>query len=147
MTRKQELREDVTRWLESDPTIQSILGDDPDSVVPAARAAESDASPLLAVAVSTTSTGRQNTQRSVELQVRVATSGTYKWVEETDGGVDELHRLDDAVADVLTTHQDGWSALGVQVDDEIAPNDTVKRFLGATSFAFERTETHPMYVG
>lgn len=159
MTRTQELREDVTRWLESAPAVQSILGDaygnvygagygsEPVGVVPAARASESDASPLLAVAASINTTSRQNDLRTVEIQVRVATSGTYKWVDDTDGAVDVLYDLHDAVGDVLTTNQDGWTALGVQADDEIAPNDSVKRYLGATSFAFERTERHPMHVG
>lgn len=144
MTRTQELREDVTRWLESDDGVQTRLGSD-GAIVPAARAGGDDSSPQLAVAAAVSSTGRQNDQRSVELQVRVATSATYQWVDETAGGLDELYRLHDAVGDVLTTHRDGWSALGVQADDEIAPNDTVNRFLGATSFAFERTETHPVY--
>ena len=144
MTRTQELREAIVGWLEGSTAVQEYLGAD-GSIVPAAVARDDGSSPQIAFAVSLLSVSRQNDQRTVELRARVVTSGTYEWVARTDGAIDELGRLHDAVGDTLTTSRDGWTANGVRTDEEIAPNDAVNRYLGATSYSFERTETHPYY--
>ena len=144
MTSTQELREDITRWLENSQAVQNRLGSD-GSIVPVARAADDSASPQVAVGASLNSVERQNTRSAVSLEARVVVSGTFDWAAATTGAVDELTRLQDAVVDELTQHRDGWQAGGVTDSAELSPNDTVSRYLGATSFAFERTEVQQFY--
>lgn len=161
--RADQLLIDAMDWLETDADVRTGLGatgygdsygddyggsldDAPGDVIPIQIAKESEADPRIAVATSETSSTRNNRQEEKTFEVRVIVDATQSYVQDEDrGSILDLKRLKSDVADVLTTHRDGWGAGGVQADEEIAWSEDVNRYLGVMQFAYERDEPHAVY--
>ena len=140
--RTAKVRRDVMGWLTDDSDVSNLLGSDGD-IVPVSAAREDDSNPQLAVGVSLESTSRNNTAEAETYTVRIATSGTFEWVKTGSARLDTLEQLRDEVVTVLTTQRADWLDPSVEADDEILPDASVNRYLGATQFSAGRTDRHP----
>lgn len=144
--RSAELLADARQWLLEDDQVADLVGAD-GAVEPVQIARESEADPRLSIGVSTASSERDNRLEEKQLEVRAIVDATPAFVKdaEADGSLLELMQLKDRVGDVLTTSRDGWGAEGVITDEEIAYTENVNRYLGVTSFAYERTDPNTTF--
>lgn len=138
MTRAGTLQADIIGRLESALSIST------DNVIPVQIVQQSDdLDPRVAVGASLDSTDRNGIRQPVAGTGRVIVDGTQSYAKEN--GVLSLTQLQGSVIDELTAHSENWRATGLSDETEVAWDDDLNRYLGATQFSFERIDPHPQY--
>ena len=117
--------------------LESALDVPADNIIPVAIAQQSDdLDPRVSVGASLDSTSPNNKLEDASGTVRVIVDGTDDYVASE--GTLGLSRIQSDVVDALTEHSAAFYAAGLTAEEEIAWNDAVNRYLGATRFGFER---------
>lgn len=142
MARTADLKRNVKDWLDSDSSVQSHLGADGE-VLPMSRAAQSDADPLVAFAVSQPGGQRNNQREEKTFEIRVSISATFSYVE-TNGTI-PLDDVKGAVKDVLMAKREGWTEPQLVEDEDFQPHSDLNRHLAVSRFTVERTDQHAYY--
>ena len=145
MTGRADLLDDAIGWLDDDATLDDLLGADGD-VFPAqiAEGKHADdtvqaADPRVFVAVSKTTSARNNRLDESTLEVRAIVDATPAWVRQ-DGSIDALTRIMDRVDGLLSEHRDGYTAQGSTGDPtpiEVSRSTTRYTTVGAWTFETE----------
>ena len=137
------LQSAVIEWLRLDTEISLALGDDgnvqPVAITQTQRGKGNAPNPRISVGASMTSTDRENMRESKAFEVRVIVDGAVgKGIPvET---VEDLSRLQDRVADIITEHHPGWEATGIIAEEELAWSDDLGRHAGVLSAGYERDD-------
>ena len=123
--------------IEAIDRLESALDVPVDNVIPVAIAQQSDdLDPRVSVGASLDSTSPNNKMEDASGTVRVIVDGTDEYVASE--GTLGLSRIQSDVVDALTEHSAEFYATGLTAEEEIAWNDAVNRYLGASRFGFER---------
>jgi len=123
--------------IEAIDRLETALDVPSENVIPVAIAQQSDdLDPRVSVGASLDSTSPNNRRENASATVRVVVDGTNEYVASE--GTLSLSRIQSDVVDALTEHSAGFYAAGLTAEEEIAWNDAVNRYLGASRFAVER---------
>ena len=135
--RADDLLVDALGWLSEDADVQDGLGADGE-IVTYGQAEE--LGPLsVAVTVIPGASDRDNRREEKTMIVEAEVSASDSWVESNT--TLELARLLGEIADVLTTHRDGWTAEGQSGGTaEVSPDENRPRYSAVRRFDFSRND-------